>query len=153
MEVQMNKSLRNFWLDICLYLLLGANIALVSLTPPATAGVHPGFDWHLHAMLGVCLTVGCLVHMVWHWRWFVAVLTGKAKGRIKLGMIVMVTVMMILASFTGHEAMTSASASGFHSFTGSMALIGLFIHSVKRIHWMALTAKRFITGPQLTPEI
>ncbi|MGZ9221992.1 MAG: hypothetical protein ACXW4Q_07770 [Anaerolineales bacterium] len=140
----MNKTLRNFWLDIILYLLLGVNIALVNLTPPAAEGVHPALGWHIHAMLGILLTLGCLIHIAWHWQWFQAVLTGKAKGKIKLGMITMVTVMMLLASLSGHDAMTSTAASSFHSFTGSLALVGLFIHGVKHIRWMALTSKRLI---------
>lgn len=141
----MNKILRNFWLDVALYLLLGLNIALVSLTPQTSAGMHPGFGWHIHAVLGTAMTVACLVHIVWHWRWIYAVLAGKAKGRFKLGMIGAVTVMMVLASFSGHEAMTSVTASNFHSFTGSVALIGLFIHSVKHMRWMAMTSKKLIT--------
>jgi hypothetical protein len=141
----MNKTLRNFWLNIILYLLVGANIALVTLSPEVLEGSHPGTGWHLHALLGILMTVGCLVHIVWHWRWFQAVLTGKARGRVRLVMISMITVMLLLAGLSGHEAMTSASASGFHSFTGSMGLIGLFIHGVKRIRWMAMTAKRLIT--------
>lgn len=142
----MNKTLRNFWLNIALYLLLGVNIALVNLTPQASAAAHPGIGWHIHALLGLLLTVGSLIHIIWHWPWIHAVLTGKAKGRIKLGMTTIVAVMMLLASLSGHEAMISAS--GFHSFTGSMALIGLFIHGVKHIRWMAMVAKRFITGGQ-----
>ena len=141
----MNKTLRNFWLDVALYLLLVVNIALVNLTPPRIAGMHPGLGWHIHAVLGIATTAGCLVHIAWHWQWFRAVLTGKAKGRIKLGMISMVTVMMILAVLSGHEAMTSPATNSFHSFAGSMALIGLFIHSVKHIRWVALTSNRLIT--------
>jgi hypothetical protein len=53
--------------------------------------------------------------------------------------------MLLLASFSGHEAMTSGSGSDIHNFTGSMALIGLCIHGVKRIRWMAMTAQRLIT--------
>ena len=144
----MNKTLRNFWLDITLYLLLGINIALVSLTPQASAGAHPGIGWHIHALLSILLTVACLLHIIWHGPWIYAVLTGKAKGRIKLGMITMVTGMMLLASMSGHEAMTSSAASNVHSFTGSMALIGLFIHGVKHIRWMAMVSKRLVTGIQ-----
>jgi hypothetical protein len=147
-EIDMNRTLRNFLLDIALYLLLGVNIALVNLTPRATAETHPGVGWHIHALLGILLTVGCLVHVVWHWRWFQAVLTGKAKGKIKLGMITMVTVVMSLACLSGHEAMTSLAGSSFHSFTGSMALIGLLIHGVKHIRWMAMASKRLITSGQ-----
>jgi hypothetical protein len=142
----MSKALRNFLLNIILYLLVGANIALVTLSPELTEGAHPGPGWHLHAILGILMTVGCLVHIVWHWRWFQAVLTGKARGKVRLVMISMITVMLLLASFSGHEAMTSVSSSGFHSFTGSLALIGLSIHGVKRIRWMALTARRLAAG-------
>jgi hypothetical protein len=144
----MNKALNNFWLNVALYILLVANIALVVLTPAVTTGSRPGFGWHLHAVLGILMTVGCLMHIGMHWQWFQAVLTGKAKGRIKLVMISMVTVMMVLASLSGHEVMTATSAGGSHRFTGSLALIGLFIHSVKRIRWMALTARRFVSGGQ-----
>ena len=141
----MNKTLRNFWLDVILYVLLGANIALVNLTPQNIPGIHPGFSWHIHALLGILMAVGCLVHIVWHWQWCRAVLTGKAKGKIKLGMISMVTILMVLASLSGPDLLTFASPSNFHSFTGSMALIGLFIHGVKHVRWMAMMSRRLIS--------
>jgi hypothetical protein len=144
----MNKTLRNFWLDIVLYLLLGINIALVNITPQSTMGLHPRLGWHIHAVLDIAMAIGCLVHVTWHWQWFRAVLTGKAKGKIKLGMISMVTVMMVLAGLSGHEAMTSGATNSFHSLTGSMALIGLFIHGVKRVRWMVMPSKRLITLDQ-----
>lgn len=142
----MNKALRNFLLNIILYLLVVANIALVTLSPETTEGSHPGPGWHLHAILGILMTVGCLLHTVWHWRWFQAVLMGKAKGKVRLVMISMITAMLLLAGLSGHGAMTSTSGSAVHSFTGSLALIGLFVHGIKRIRWMAMTAKRLATG-------
>lgn len=138
----MNKTLRNFWLDIALFLLLAFNIAATQVARPETANVHNGL--HVHVIISILLTLGCLVHIGLHWQWFQAVLTGKAKGKIKLVMNSMVTILLLLASLSGHGAVTSTAASNFHSFTGSMALIGLFIHGIKHIRWMVLTAKRLI---------
>jgi len=146
----MNKTLRNFWLDVALCLLLGLDVAAISVTRPEIAGGHTGL--HAHVIISIFLTLGCLVHTGLHWQWFRAVLTGKAKGKIKLVMISMVAVMMLLAGLSGHAALTSAAASNFHSFTGSMALIGLFIHGVKHTRWMASMAKRLITLGQPAPE-
>jgi hypothetical protein len=131
-------------LDVALFLLLGLDIATISVTRPETTGVHTGL--HVHVIIGILLTIGCLVHIGLHWQWFQAVLTGKAKGKIKLVMNSMVTIMILLAGLSGHEALTSTAASNFHSFTGSMALIGLSIHSIKHMRWMASVTKRLITG-------
>ena len=138
------KTLRNFWLDMALFLLLGLDIAAINITRLETAGEQHGFGLHAHVIISILLTLGCLMHIVMHWQWFRAVLTGKAKGKIKLSMNSMVTIMLLLAGLSGHEALTSIAASNFHSFTGSMALIGLSIHGIKHIRWIYLTAKRLI---------
>lgn len=143
----MKRTLRNFWLDIFLFLLLGINIALVSLTQRGSAGTYPGLGWHIHAFLGTLLTLGCLVHIALHWRCFQSILTGKAKGKMKLAMQSMITVMLLLASLSGHATLTSNAAGNFHSFTGSMTLIGLSIHGIRNTRWMVLTARR-LTGGQ-----
>ncbi|MBN2115786.1 MAG: hypothetical protein JW730_04405 [Anaerolineales bacterium] len=142
----MNKTSRNFWIDITLFLLLGIDIALVGFPRREAAGIHPGFAWHAHAIISILLTLGCLVHAASHWRWFQAVLTGKAKGRMKLIMNGAVVITMLLANVSGHTVLESGAASRLHSLTGYFALIGLVVHAVKRIHWMAGTAKRFITA-------
>jgi hypothetical protein len=58
----------------------------------------------------------------------------------------MVVIMMLLAGLSGHEALTSIATRNFHSFTGSIALIGLSIHGIKHMRWMAGMAKRLIVG-------
>lgn len=141
----MNKTLRNFWLDILLFLLLGFNIVATLAIHPQEEGALPGAAVHIHAISGMLMTLGCLVHAGLHWQWVKAVLIGKAKGRIKLFMILVVTVMMLLAGLSGPGAHVSEAVAGFHSFTGSMALIGLFLHGVKHIRWMAMMSKRLIT--------
>ncbi|MEW6402419.1 MAG: hypothetical protein AB1649_11515 [Chloroflexota bacterium] len=139
----MNKrTLRNFWLAIALFLLLGSNIVVINTTRPWTTDSHTGL--HVHVILSILLALGCLIHIGLHWQWYPAVLSGKAQGRVKLVMTGMVAVMMLLAGLSGHEALTFAGR--FHSFTGSMALIGLSIHGIKHIRWMAVTAKRLIAN-------
>ena len=140
----MKKTLRNFWLDAFLILLLGLNITAVIIMRPQAEGVHPDLAWHVHVVIGVLMAIGCLIHIVLHWQWLQAVLTGKAKGRVKLFMNSMVSVMLLLSVASGHEAF----ASGFHGFVGSMALIGLFIHSIKHMRWMVSMAKKLRTSNQ-----
>jgi hypothetical protein len=144
-EAQMNKTLRNFWLDVLLYLLLGFNIAAALAIGPQGESALPGTAVHIHAISGMLLTLGSLVHIGMHWRWIIAVLTGKAKGKVKLIMLGMVTIMLLLAGLSGPGAHVSDSVAHFHSLTGSIALIGLLIHGIKRMLWMAITAKRLIT--------
>jgi hypothetical protein len=141
----MNKTFRNFWLDMFLFLLLSINITASITMDVQVEGVHPGAAWHIHAVTGILMMLGCLIHIGLHWRWFQAVLTGKAKGKIKLAMNSMVTIMMLLAGLSGHEALSSTTAGHFHSFTGSMALIGLSIHGIKHTRWVASVIKRLLT--------
>ena len=144
----MNKTLRNFWIDIILFVLLGLDIASVCLTPRTPAGIHPGFGWHVHVIISILLTVTCLVHVALHWRWILGVLSGKAKGRVKLIMNSLVVIAMVLADLSGHAALASDAASRLHSLMGSFALIGLFVHTVKHTRWMVLTAKRLVNEPR-----
>ena len=138
----MNKTLRNFWIDIILFLLLGMDIALVILTPRKPVDIHPGLGWHIHILINTLLTFGCLVHIALHWRWFQAVLTSKAKGRMKLIMQSIIIVMMLAANLSGHAVLASGVASRLHSLTGTFALLGLFVHAVRHTRWMAMTARR-----------
>ncbi len=141
----MAKTSRNFWIDIILFVLLGLNAALVCFTPRTPAGIHPGWGWHAHAFISILLTSICLIHIVLHWRWFLAVLTGKAKGRVKLIMNSLVVLTMLIANLSGHTIMESGAASTLHNLTGIFAMLGMFVHGVKHAHWMAITAKR-LTG-------
>jgi len=138
----MNKIIRNYLMDIALFLLLGINIAsLAGRQAESSSGASTA-----HIVSSVLLTLGCLVHIVWHLGWFRAVLTGKVKGKIKLGMNSMVTVMILLAAITGPVVQTSSAMGEFHKAVGSVALLGLFIHSVKHLYWMIFTTKRLIIG-------
>src|SRR5512145_1918602 len=145
----MNKTFINFWLDIFLFLLLGMDIALVG--PPHGVSTHS--DLHLHAITSSLLTLGCLLHIALHWRWFLAVLTGKAKGGMKLIMNSMVAIMLLLAGLSGLAAHLSATVSRFHDFTGVAALLGMSIHGVRHIGWMASTAKRFVNGMRQLEQV
>lgn len=142
----MTKTLRNFWLDIALFALLGVNLATLGEAQAATSAADLSLGGHVHVFSGIFLTLICLVHIGLHWQWFRAVLTGKAQGGIKLFMNSMVTVFMLLAGASGHAALTSTAASRFHGLTGSLALVGLFIHSVKHLRWMASVTKKIIPG-------
>lgn len=143
-ELNMNKTLRNFWIDIILFLLLGTDTALVIFTRQTPAGAHPGLGWHFHALISILLSLVCVVHTLLHWRWFQAVLTGRAKGRVKLIMQSLVVVIMVLANISGHEVLASHTAGRLHSLTGTLALIGLCVHAVRHSRWMAGVAKRLI---------
>lgn len=145
----MNKTFINFWLDIFLFLLLGMDIALVA--PPHGISTHS--DLHLHAITSSLLTLGCLLHIALHWRWFLAVLTGKAKGRMKLIMNSMVAIMLLLAGLSGPAAHLSATVSRFHDFTGITALLGMSVHGIKHIGWMASTAKRLANGQRQVEQV
>jgi len=145
------KTLRSFWLNAALFLLLGMDIAMVKITGSETTGVHTGL--HIHVFVNGLLVIGCLIHIGMHWRWYKAVLSGKAKGKTKLIMTGFVTIMMLLAGLSGHAALSSTAASSFHSFTGSMALIGLSIHGIKHLRWMVLTGKRLMTTPETSKPV
>ncbi len=149
----MNKTLRNFWIDIILFVLLGMDIALVTLSRRSPLGVQPGFGWHAHTILSILLTFGCLVHIALHWRWFQAVLTGKAKGRMKLIMNSLVVLAMLVANISGHAVLASGAASRLHSLTGTFALMGWFVHGVKHARWMAMTARRFTSDQHALQQI
>lgn len=141
----MNRTFRNFWIDIILFVLLGLNIALISLTPRSPTGIHAGLGWHAHALISILLTFVCLVHVILHWRWFLAVLSGKAKGRIKLIMNSLVVVTMLAANLSGHAGLASNAASRMHNAIGTFAMIGLFVHGIKHARWMVMMAKS-LTG-------
>ncbi len=146
----MNKTLQNYWLDMALFLTLGLDVfAAIGLPDGQTLGHQLSLAWHIHAISSVLLAVGCLVHILLHLRWFQAVLAGKAKGRIKLVMNSMVTIMLLLAGISGHAAIDSAAASRFHSLTGSFALIGLSIHAIKHTPWMAAVTRRLVSGSRV----
>ncbi len=149
----MNKTFRNFWIDILLFLLLGLDIASISLARRAPAGIHFGFGWHIHAFVSILLTLGCFVHTLLHWRWFIAVLTGKAKGRIKLIMNSLIVVAMLIANLSGHAILATDTASRLHNLTGTFALIGLFVHAIKHARWMVMTARRLPDNTRALPQM
>jgi hypothetical protein len=142
----MSKTLRNFWLDIALFTLLGVNIATLTDVRTGVSAADLSVGSHIHVYSGIILTLGCLIHIGLHWQWFQVVLTGKAKGRIKLFMNSMVTLAMLLAGVSGPLAHASSQASRFHSAVGSIALLGLFIHAVKHLRWMASVTKKLVPG-------
>ena len=138
----MNKTIRNYLLDMALFLLLGIDIvSLVRMHADSSSGALAG-----HIVSSVLLVLGCLIHIAWHWRYILAVLSGKVKGKIKLGMNSMVTVMMVLAGFSGFATQASGAMNNFHGTVGSIALMGFFIHSVKHLRWMFSTSKKFIAS-------
>jgi hypothetical protein len=145
----MTKVLRNFWLDSVLAALLALNIVLLVLPGPFRARTHLSFVGHLHAILGTLLAISCLIHIGLHWRWFRAVLTGRAKGRVKFVMNSLVAVLMIAAVLSGRVAIVaSALASGLHRFVGYFVLLGLLVHTVKHARWLLSVAKRLAIGPE-----
>lgn len=149
----MKNTLRNFWIDILLFLLLGMDIALVSLARRTPGGAHLGAAWHIHVLVSILMSFVCLVHIILHWRWFQAVLTGKAKGRVKLIMNSLVILAMMIANLSGHALLESGAAGTLHRLTGYFALLGLFVHAVKHTRWMAMTARRLTGEPRPLPRM
>jgi len=141
----MNKMTRNYILDIGLFMLL-----LVNLSSLGRGGVGSSFGAelksHLHIVSGTGLILASLVHIILHVPWFRAVVTGKVKGRNKLFMSSMVSIFALLAFISGLSADTSTAASQFHEMTGSLALVGLTIHSIKHARWMVFAGKKIFTS-------
>jgi hypothetical protein len=142
----MKKAIRNFWLDLGLFALLVLNVATLAGPRPDRAATAIGFGNQVHIVTGVILALACLAHIVLHWGWFRAVLSGKAPGKVKLFMNGMVSLFLLLAAVSGPAALDSLRADRFHSLFGSLALIGLFIHSVKHLRWMAAMGKKLVNG-------
>jgi hypothetical protein len=69
-----------------------------------------------------------------------------SSRKVKLGMNSMVTIMLVLAGISGLAAQASGALGRFHGAVGSIALLGLFIHSVKHLSWMFSTSKKLFTG-------
>ena len=142
----MNKIIRNYILNIFLFLLLGIDIALVAFLERQPAGAHPSLGWHVHIFISILLTFGCLLHIGLHWRWYYAVLTGKAKGRMKLITGSLVIILVLLADLSGHTVLTFGPTNRLHSMSGYFALIGMSVHAISRIPWMASVTRRLVHG-------
>jgi hypothetical protein len=93
----MHKLIRNYLMDMALFLLLGINIVSLVGTREAPSSGAP----IAHTVSSGLLAAACLVHILWHWEWFRAVLKGRIKCKIKLGMNGMVSVMVLLALISG----------------------------------------------------
>jgi hypothetical protein len=143
----MNKMTRNFILDIGLLMLL-----VVNLSTLGGGGSRSSFGVelksHLHIISGTGLILVSLVHIALHIPWFRAVVTGKAKGQIKLVMYCMVTSFFLLAFISGLFADTSIAAGRFHRLTGSLVVVGLAHHILKHARWMVFAGKKIIAGRQ-----
>jgi hypothetical protein len=142
----MNKVLRNYWLDIALFVVLAVNAASLGGAQSGGLSGQPNVAWHVHVVSGILLALACAVHIGLHWKWFQAVFTGKARGRINLAMKGMVVVMMILAGASGQMATHSLATRRFHDLTGVLALLGLFIHAVRHLRWMAVATRKLIAS-------
>jgi hypothetical protein len=108
----MNKVLRNYWLDIALFVVLAVNAASLGGAQSGGLSGQPNVAWHVHVISGILLAVVCIAHIGLHWQWFRAFVTGKARGRINLAMKSMVVVMMILAGASGQMATHSLVTAG-----------------------------------------
>lgn len=138
----MTKWIRNFLMDAALFLLLGANLmALRGRQAGLPEGTSTG-----HIIASLALAAACLVHIVWHWGWFQAVLAGKARGKIKLGMYTMVAGMACLAVASGVFALGAGGTGGFHNAVGFVAMLGMVIHSVKHLPWVVAATRRLAGG-------
>jgi len=141
----MNKMTRNFFLDIGLFMLLVVNLSTLGGNRSGSA-FGAELESHLHIISGTLLMLASLVHIALHFPWFRAVVSGKAKGRIKLFMYSMVSIFALLAFISGFSVDTSTAAGRFHEMTGSLFMVGLTIHSIKHARWMVFAGKKIITG-------
>jgi len=136
---------RNFILDTGLIILLVVNLSTLG---GGGSGSSFGAELrgHLHMISGVGLMLACLVHILLHIPWFRAVISGKAKGRIKLFMYSMVSSFFLLAFITGVSADTSTAAMRFHATTGLLVVFGLIHHILKHTRWIVFAGKKIIAG-------
>jgi hypothetical protein len=58
----------------------------------------------------------------------------------------LVVVTMILANLSGHALLEAGAASRLHSLTGTFALIGMVVHAIKHMGWMATMTKKLIAN-------
>ncbi len=141
---------RNFWIDISLVILLVVNVVTVAGGEAGTNFSAP-LRSHLHAISGTGLMLIGLFHIILHIPWFRAVVNGKVKGRIKLFMYGMVSTFIMLGFISGIITNASVGIERFHETIGSLALVGLAIHSIKHVRWMILSGKKiFAARPEET---
>jgi hypothetical protein len=140
----MNKTLCNYRLDMALFVLLVVNAAALGATRRTASAADLSLGGHVHAISGALLALACLVHIRLHWDWLRAVLAGRVRGRIKLFMNGMVTLALLLAGLSGQAALHSAAGDRFHALAGAIALLGLTVHAVKHLRWMASAAKNLV---------
>jgi len=61
----MNKTKKNFWLDVIL-------LALFMVTILSLAGHHSAIGIMVHSVAGALMILGSVMHLVWHWDWIKA---------------------------------------------------------------------------------
>ena len=129
-----------FRTNLLLFVLLAMTAAFIIAGTWEDQGIHPGPWTHMHAAAGFFMTAGSLVHIWQHRSWIRGVLGGRVKGRaaIRLAMNGAVTVLMVLACLSGDGAMESRGIDWFHAVVGSLALLGLMVHSVRHARWMVV---------------
>jgi hypothetical protein len=142
----MNKVMRNYWLDVALFILLAINIATLGQVRGVASAADLSLGGHIHAVSGIAMGIAGLMHITMHWSWIRAVLSGKAKGKMKLFMDVMVTLALILAAVSGQAALHSFVADRFHTITGAIALVGLSLHAIKHMPWIRVMTKKLFFG-------
>ena len=146
----MVKMRRYFFLNMGLWLLLVVNLSTLGGSRAGTS-FSAELRSHLHVLSGIGLVLACLVHITLHLSWFRAVVTGKVKGRIKLLMYSLVSVFFLLACLSGPAADASTAAGRFHAWAGSLAIVGMIIHSLKHARWMVSAGKKILTGRRDVP--
>jgi hypothetical protein len=147
----MKTMTRNFWIDLVLLLLFCLTTVFLFGGGPKTTTEYRNVVRHVHAFFGIMLILVSFVHIWCHRRWIGAAATGKLHGkRVKVFMYCLAAVLMVLAFFTGHVAMGFENGTGSHRVVGYAVLIGLSVHVLKHLRWMAMTARRLVT-PRTRP--
>jgi hypothetical protein len=150
----MNKAKRNFWLDIML-------LAFFIVTVASLLGHHSAGGIMVHSIAGALMTLGLLVHGVWHWDWIKTNIlstprapgqTVRANRRIDLLLMVLFAlcavsgllgqVMALTPVTQPHSFLLREGLSHLHSLSGALMLLLTVPHVRHHAKWLACMARK-----------
>ena len=168
----MNRNLKNFWLDVVLFVafvvVIVSSFALDSdAADLGRWGLGRSFWLTVHAIAGLAMLVGSGLHLGWHWDWVKAALkpgggTRSRSMRRNRMIDVLLFISLIAVSFTGlilwpmaarvagdHlSAVTLRIARPYHGLASLHALSAIVITILAAAHlafhwkWIASTVRR-----------
>ena len=156
----MNKTKRNFWLDIIL-------LVLFVLTIVSLLGHHTAGGIMVHSITGALMILGLLVHVGWHWHWIKANILRyprnsgrvvRANRRIDMPLLVLFILcgvsgllvwLMDLTSAT-HIILLREGWSHLHHLAGLLMLVLMLLHLGHHLKWLVCMARKcFVPGKQM----